>query len=258
MIRIATLQAEIVPDVRRNGAHIRAAMREAASGGARLLQTPECALSGYVKSQIHDWSEADWPALAEERAAIQALAAELRLWVALGCNHPLPGQRPQNRLHIIADDGELVASYAKRYCSHTEVTDWYTPGTEPVVFAIDGWRFGCAICIEVCFPELFAEYEGLGVDAMLLSSYAPFAAHGAMARAHAATNCYWLSLSNPAECSPILPATVFGPDGETLRIAAPGAPHLLLTTLDRDNPAFDVPLTKARPWRAKARKIYGK
>jgi hypothetical protein len=49
----------------------------------------------------------------------------------------------------------------------------------------------------VCFHDLFAEYERLGVDCM---------------------------------------------------------PGIALATLDRNAPEFDIPLTKARPWRAIARK----
>lgn len=256
MITLATLQADIDPDIRRNGAHLRAMMRQAAQAGARLLQAPEGALSGYVKAQIHDWAQVDWAALAEELEETAALAGRLGLFVALGCNHPLPGRRPQNRLHVISDQGTVVASYAKRFCSHTEVTDWYTPGAAPLTFEVDGWRFGCAICIEVCFPELFAQYERLGVDVVLLSSYAPFAAHGVMARAHAATNCFWLSLSNPTACSSELAAGLFGPDGSLVDSCAPGAAGLLLNRLDRADPRYQVALTLARPWRTRARTIY--
>lgn len=256
MIALATVQADIVADVRTNGAHLREMMRQAATAGARLVHCPEGALSGYVKSQITDWSQADWPALAEELEETAALAARLGVFVALGCNHSLPGQRPQNRVHVISDHGEVVASYAKRFCSHTEITDWYTPGDTPVTFTVDGVTFGCAICIEVCFPELFAQYERLGVDAMLLSSYAPFAAHGVMAAAHAATNCYWLSLANPAACSPILAATMFGPDGQPTARCAPGAAGMVISRIDRDDPRYHVPLQMARPWRKKAKEVY--
>jgi predicted amidohydrolase len=258
MITVATLQADMVADVRQNGAHLRAMMREAAQAGARLLHAPEGALSGYVKAQIWDWAEADWPALTEELEETAALAGQLGLWVALGCNHPLPGRRPQNRVHVISDAGAVVASYAKRYCSHTEITDWYTPGDQPVTFEVDGFRFGCAICIEVCFPELFAQYERLGVDAVLLSSYAPFAAHGVMARAHAATNCYWLSLSNPTACSAELAASLFGPDGSLVAACKPGSAGLLVNRLDRDDPRYQVALTMARPWRSRARAAYAR
>ena len=48
------------------------------------------------------------------------------------------------------------------------------------------------------FPHLFAEYERLGADCILLSMCSADPRHSLMARAHAATNCYWIGLSSPA------------------------------------------------------------
>jgi predicted amidohydrolase len=28
-----------------------------------------------------------------------------------------------------------------------------------VVFDVDGYRFGCVICVEINFPHLFSQYE---------------------------------------------------------------------------------------------------
>jgi predicted amidohydrolase len=47
-------------------------MREAAKGGARLMQFPEGTLSGYAKHQITDWKEVDWQAVRKELEAIMA------------------------------------------------------------------------------------------------------------------------------------------------------------------------------------------
>lgn len=33
-----------------------------------------------------------------------------------------------------------------------------------MVFDVDGFRFGIAICIEINFPDLFAHYDRLDVD----------------------------------------------------------------------------------------------
>ena len=100
------------------------------------------------------------------------LAAELEIWVALGSAHPLTQPRlPHNSVYVISDAGQLVNRYDKRRLSHTEVTRFYTAGSEPVVFDVDGYRFGIAVCVEINFPELFIEYGALGVDCLLFSSY---------------------------------------------------------------------------------------
>ncbi len=59
-------------------------MRDAASGGARLVQFPEGTLSGYAKHQIQDWSQVNWTTVRDELLSVAELAAELHVWVVLG------------------------------------------------------------------------------------------------------------------------------------------------------------------------------
>jgi predicted amidohydrolase len=183
---------------------------------------------------------------------VAELAAELQLWVVLGSAHPLtPPHRPHNSLYVVSDQGEVVTRYDKRFCSNTEITRFYSPGFEPVVFDVDGYRFGCAICVEVNFPQLFAEYERLGVDCLVLSAWPVDAIFFRKAQAHAAINNYWLSLSVPAQSAALMPSAILGPDGSHLAtVAAPE--HLATVVLDRDAPEFHIALDLARPWRAEA------
>src|SRR5882757_2979085 len=170
--RIAIAQLPITGDVHKNSHEICKAMREAARGGARLIQFPEGMLSGYAKAPIMDWAEVDWGIVREELESTMKLAAELKIWVVLGSAHPLtPPHWPHNSLYIISDEGKLVNRYDKRLVSHTEVTRFYTPGYEPIVFEVDGFRFGCIICVEINFPKLFIEYEELGIDCLIMSAY---------------------------------------------------------------------------------------
>ncbi|WP_020579866.1 carbon-nitrogen hydrolase family protein [Actinopolymorpha alba] len=252
---VATAQNAISPDVRQNGRGIRELMRAADQEGARLIHFPEGALSGYAKAQVKDWQTVDWPAINEELEQIAALAKELRLWTVLGSAHRLTApHRPHNSLYVISDRGILVDRYDKRYCSHTEITHWYTPGFRPVAFEVDGFRFGTALCIEINFPEHFAEYERLAVDCVLFSSYSEDPMFGVLAQAHASTNKYWLSFSVPAQCSHAVPASLISPAGGYLtRAPESGRPSLVLGRLDRADPEFEGHLTFARTWRASAR-----
>ena len=254
MVTVATVQSTITADVAANGTHIRALMQQARAAGADLAHFTEGALSGYVKSEVHDWDAVDWAALRRELEAIRAEAARLGLWVVLGCNHRLPPpHRPQNSLYVIAPTGRIAGRYNKRLCSNTEITWWYTPGTAPLVFDVGGIRFGTALCIEVVFPALFAEYEALGVQCCLLSSYSIDPTHALMARAHAATNCFWVSQSTPVACSMTLPSQIVGPDGVVIAACPAGAASMVLHTVDPGTRRFALPLTHARPWRARAR-----
>lgn len=257
-LRLATAQSRITNDVRQNGEAIRALMREAAKGGARLVHFPEGAASGYPSGDLRpamiDWA-VDWPALREELEAIAALSRELAIWTVVGANHPLtPPNRPHNSLYVISDHGDVAARYDKRLLSFTEVSDWYAPGAEPLTFEVDGFRFGCALCIEIQFQEVFLEYGALGIDALLLSSFSRDPMFAIQAQGHAACNTYWISFSVPAQCSDAAPSGLVGPGGQWIaRCPDDRTPGLVINDLDRGASDLDTPLNKARPWRARAR-----
>lgn len=252
-LRIAVAQPVVTADAAANGTAVRRMMRAAADQGARLVHFPEGMLSGYAVEQHEDWDDVDWSAVREELAAVAALAAELSVWVVLGSAHRLtPPNRPHNSLYVIDDAGRLVDRYDKRKCSHTEITRFYSPGFEPVVFDVDGFRFGCALCIEVNFTDLFSDYERRGVDCLLLSAYPVDSVFAVKARALAAINNYWLSLSVPAQSTHLFCSGLVAPDGDVLADAGTG-PGLVVADLDRDAPSLDIALNYARPWRATAR-----
>lgn len=253
-ITVATVQSHISVDTRVNGRHIRHLMTEARTAGARVVHFPEGALSGYVKTEIADWTAVDRAALRDEIEATAAHASELRIWAVFGSNHPQEHPAwPNNSLYVISDKGFMAGRYDKRLISHAEATSWYAPGTAPFVFEVDGYRFGCALCIEIHFPEIFIEYERLGVDCVLFSAYSDDPMFAIEAQAHAAMNNIWFSLSTPAT-STSLPCTLIGPDGN--RYGQPvDTEHgsFVCGKRDRHDPQYDVALNKARPWRAAVR-----
>jgi predicted amidohydrolase len=212
VLSIALAQSPVGVDVARNARHIKAMMRKAKAAGAELVQFTEGALSGYgrkVLTPFEHWRAEDWARLRRESNGIARLAAELGLWVIMGSVHPLEnGCRPHNCLYVIGPDGTLRPRYDKRFCSHAELSGWYTPGTEPIAMEINGVRLGLAICLEVRFPEVFDEYRRLGVHGVLVSSFTAARNDAEDARqdeifavtaqAHAANNCYWLTLVTPS------------------------------------------------------------
>lgn len=247
--RIAIAQLSITGNVRRNGEKIRSAMREAARARARLIQFPEGMLSGCAKNPIQNWDEVDWGVVRRELHSVMALAAELKLWVVLGSAHPLtPPHWSHNSLYIISDEGALVSRYDKRIVSYTEATRFYTPGAEPVVFDIDGFRFGCLICVEINFPDLFTEYAKLGADCLLLSAYPEAAIFYTKARAHAAVQNCWIGLSVPAERTDMMHSALLDPNGEAVK-QVEADEGVLVAEMDPGAPEYDVALNKAKPWR---------
>jgi len=160
-------------------------------------------------------------------------------------------------MYVVSDQGQVVDRYDKRFCSHTEVTQYYTPGSSPVVFTVDGYRFGIATCFEINFPDLFTEYADLGVDCLLLPTYPVDAIFRTKAIALAAINTYWIAVCSVAQRSDLFASELIGPDGSSAGSTA--GQDVFVGQLDRSDPAFDVALTMARPWRASAREgtIYG-
>ncbi|HTO34443.1 MAG TPA: carbon-nitrogen hydrolase family protein [Pararhizobium sp.] len=254
-MKFATAQTVVSSDIAANGNAIRTMIREAAASGARLIGFCEGALSGYAKAQITDWATFDWIAQEAELRSVAALCGALHIHAVVGGAHRLAdGSLPHNSLYVFSDLGTLTTRYDKRFLSNSEVSDWYAPGSVPVVFEVDGYSFGCALCIECQFPEIFGDYERMGVDGVIFASYGLPEHFEIALRAHAGLNCVWIGAATPAQKAPKGPAGNIGPDGRWInRCSATPAPGMVMARLDRKDPLYDVALQKARPWRAKAR-----
>jgi predicted amidohydrolase len=271
-LRLAVAQTTVPDDpadagaLRESGAQIRALMRDAHRSGATLAQFPEGALvypgkrvvssAGPAVLAEADWTRADWDVMRTEAEAIAGLAGQLGLWTVFGSLHPLtPPRRPHNSLYVIAPDGAVVTRYDKRFLSNTEVSWMYTPGTEPVVFEAGGLRFGCALCIEVHFPELFADYERLDADCVLVSVMVDDPVRPVIAQAYAALHNYWVGYSTPAQYSRSAPAGIVAPGGRWIaRCPANGQPAITVADLDSSlDPDIDGAIRFARPWLRAAR-----
>lgn len=256
-MKIAVCQSSVTGDIAANGASIRALLGEAADHGARLAVFCETALSGFVKDHIStpdDWSRYDWPLLERECAAIGALCRERGIVAAFGTAHRFDADRPpHNSLLVIGDDGAIVARYDKRFLSHSELQGWYTPGEGMATFEVDGYQFGAAICIETQFPELFGDHERMGVDAILFPSMSMPAFFQTSTLAHAGHNCLWIAAATCAEASGQGTGGLAGPNGKWLARCGEGE-TLAIAEIARSDPKLDVALTRARPWRAAARR----
>lgn len=258
MLKIAVAQTFVSASIAENARVIRAMMGAAASDGARLVLFCEGALSGYAKAQIgspENWARFDWAGQEQALRSIGELCGRLGILAVVGAAHRLGAQAPpHNSLYVFSDTGQLLTRYDKRYLSNSELGGWYTPGTDPVTITVDGYRLGCAICIESQFPAVFSEYERLGVDAMLFSSYGMPGYFQIALRAHAGMNGLWICAATPAQIADRGAAGIIGPDGKWAAQCAPSVGAGLATAvLDRDDPAFEIALKKARPWRAQAK-----
>lgn len=249
-------------ELRESGLEIRRLMCDAHDASAKIVHFPEGAtcfphkptlsVDGIDTVVAADWSRVRWDVLREELAEIGKLARNLRLWTVLGSVHQLtPPHRPHNSLYVLSDKGRLATRYDERMLSNTKIKFMYTPGSSPVTFDIDGLRFGCSLGMECHFPEIFLEYERLGVDCVLFSTTGGAPSDPAFAtevQGHAAANTYWISFSANTQHSEITPSGVIAPSGEwVVQCSQDGKPAIAAVDIEYSA------ANGARSWRRTAR-----
>jgi predicted amidohydrolase len=172
-VRIAIFQAQSGIDPAVNAERLAAAVREAASGGAAMLFTPE--MSGMLdrnreRALGKARSEDDDQVLLGVRTA----ARDAGIWVHLG-SLALKGDGGKliNRGFVINNRGEVRARYDKIHLFDVDLPtgeSWresamYQPGREAVV--VEGTpvgRLGLTICYDLRFPELFQRLSEAGAE----------------------------------------------------------------------------------------------
>jgi len=155
-------------------------VREAASRGARYVQTPE--MTGAVQKDRAGLlrilrPEADDPVL---RAA-SALAAELGIYLHIGSTAiDAGGGMAANRAVVFGPDGSVLGRYDKIHMFDVDLDNgesWresavYRPGQSAHTVDFDGARLGLGVCYDIRFPHLFRDLALAG--AQILTAPAAF------------------------------------------------------------------------------------
>lgn len=81
------------------------------------------------------------------------------------------GDKPQNVMLVCSPEGKILAEYAKihLFCPGGE-DKTFSPGNNIVTFEYGGLKFGCAVCFDLRFPELFREYLKEKVDCVIIQA----------------------------------------------------------------------------------------
>jgi predicted amidohydrolase len=158
---------------------IRAKLREAADGGARLVVFPECILTGYG----FESAEEAWPCTEKlpgpTSEILSADCRELGLWCVVGMLE-CGGDRFYNACALIGPDG-FAASYRKIHLPILGVDRFATPGDRPfAVHDLGGLKIGINICYDGSFPESSRVLALLGADLIVLPTNWPTGARGAV------------------------------------------------------------------------------
>jgi len=79
--------------------------------------------------------------------------------------------KPQNVMLVCSPEGKILAEYAKIHLFSPGGEDKvFSSGTKTVTFEYKGVKFGCAICFDLRFPEIFREYLKEGIDCVIVQA----------------------------------------------------------------------------------------
>jgi predicted amidohydrolase len=234
-LRVAAAQFPVSADIARNARTIEQQMREAASGGAHVIQFPETSLSGYAPTHIESYDTYPWGELERATQSICDVAVSLGIWVILGTMRRVDAALPRNCLHVISDAGEIAGTYDKQRLYRGE-TSYYSPGDAPLVIELRGFLCGFLICYDNCFPELYETYRAMDVGLLFHSFHNAgnerASSIGDLMRAiliaRAADHRMWISASNSSKRYSPLSARIVRPDGTMVR----ALPHIAGIVMD--------------------------
>lgn len=162
----------VVGDVSANAQRILDALEQARADGARLLLTPELALSGYppedllLRPDFHRSCE-------RELARIAASVTDGVL--VLGHPHMRDG-RCYNAASVIRD-GQVEATYLKQLLPNYSVFDeqrYFSAGSQACVFELDGLHIGLAICEDLWETGPVQAARQAGAELLLGLNASPF------------------------------------------------------------------------------------
>jgi predicted amidohydrolase len=189
----------------------------------------------------------DWDLLREETQKILALTGKLHLWVVLGSTHRLTEpNKPYNSLYLVNPKGTIVDRYDKRFCTPGDLRR-LTPGNRFAYFTINGVKCSLLICFDLRFPELYRQLYKQKVNCIFQSFYnarqkGP-SVHTQIMRqtmqCRAATNHFWVSMSNSSGYYAPYPSCFIQPDGRIARQLRPNRPGLMVNTVDLNKKFYD-------------------
>ena len=174
-LRIAAAQLnQTVGDFDGNAQRIVDAAREAAARGVRVLLTPELSLCGYppedllLRGAFYDRCSA-----ALERVCDATRALDLHLVVGL----PLRRDGKRYNAAVVVHRGAVVGDYAKHDLPNYDVFDevrYFEPASRPLVFQVDGVRFGVVICEDFWYRYAPEASNAAGAQVLLALNASPY------------------------------------------------------------------------------------
>ena len=158
-------------EIEANRATLGRAIRQAAANGARLIVTPELAVSGYG---FRDLVGTGW--IGSGQSALFAwsstLARETQASLVLGTPEAAPEKDALfNSMILFGTDGSVVGRHRKINALRVGSESWSTPGDRPTVLTVEGiGRVGFFVCADMYSSRLVEETAAQGIDLLLSSA----------------------------------------------------------------------------------------
>jgi predicted amidohydrolase len=247
IIKVATCQFPVTGDIKHNSEHIQAFIQTASQSDADIVHFSECALSGYASVDFDNFEGFDWDLLKEETKKIIALAGNNKIRVILGSSHQLTEpNKPHNSLYLIGPEGKIHDRYDKRFCTEIDLGN-YTPGNRFVFFDINGVKCSLLICFDLRFPEIYRALCKEKVQCIFQSFYnarqkGPSVHTDIMRQSmqcRAATNYFWVSMTNSCGWFCPYPSCFIQPDGKIIAQLEDHKEGLMINTVDTSQSLYD-------------------
>jgi len=238
-VTVAGIQFEPrIGEVSENRARILDWMRRAAAQGAQLVVFPECALSGYVFSDLDEAQQASERVPGPSIEAFINVCRELGVYVVVGMLEEA-GEAIYNSA-VLCGPGGLVGVYRKTHLPFLGVDKLTALGPDPYrVFETQIGRIGLLICYDLRFPEAARCLALDGADILALPTNWPQGADIApdiLAPARAHENRMFVVAVNRAGEERgvrfIGKSQIIAPSGERLALARTTGEECIVATFD--------------------------
>lgn len=161
-----------VGDLAGNAAKITEYAQHALDAGASLLLTPELALTGYPPEDLllrEDFFRACDAALMQLAQALPDITTVV--------GHPAQLNGEHFNAASVLQRGNVVATYHKHRLPNYSVFDevrYFVPGDQPLVFELQGVRFGIVICADVWEAGPATLARNAGAEVLLALNASPY------------------------------------------------------------------------------------
>jgi len=168
-MRIALCQIPVSPDASVNLSRVRAALGEAAAGGAALAVFPEATMVRFGSDLRAAAEPLDGPFCSglAQACALTGVAA------VAGVFEPAADGRVYNAAVAFSGSGTLVASYRKLHLFDAlgqRESELVAPGASAVLAELAGVPAGLQICYDIRFPELSRALAVGGASLLVVSA----------------------------------------------------------------------------------------